>query len=147
MAYEGSSFYMSRDGANERYEAFHVPRDVERGWLAELTVRWVERLAEPGNWWSVSLLAHHTDFSYVAEVIASDPKGRLWERCAYLEHMLDYVSAAARRGQATRTDVTRAAERALALAGGLRRAAGSARSAARVDALSGQAESMLSSTG
>ena len=147
IAYEGSTFYMSRDGVEERYRDLHVPRDVEERWLAELTAGWIDRLAESGNWKSVHRLMHHADFTHVSTVVDSEPKGRLWERTAYLEEMLGYVGAAFSKSRATRDEVVGAAEKALASSDALRRAGRSTASRARVDALVRHAESMRSSTG
>ncbi|WP_460010528.1 hypothetical protein, partial [Mycobacterium avium] len=35
--YDGSRFYMSRDGVEAEYERFSVPKEVENKWLEELT--------------------------------------------------------------------------------------------------------------
>jgi hypothetical protein len=71
--YDGSEFYMSRDGADDEYLA---------------------ALDRPGNWKIVDFLAHHWDYSHVKELLSTVPRGAWWERVAYLEGLMDYVRKA-----------------------------------------------------
>jgi len=89
--YDGSRFYMSRDGVDVEYERYGVPPDVERAWLEELTAKKLELLASPGNWSVVSFLLHHGDTRHLTRLMETKPFGVVWERCAYLEKLLMYV--------------------------------------------------------
>ena len=91
--YDGSTFYMSRDGADREYRSYAVPGDLEREWLRELTARHLDALVKPGNWWTLNFLVHHRDTNYLERVIAAPPLGELWQRTAYLELLLEYISA------------------------------------------------------
>jgi len=90
--YDGSVFYMSRDGSDREYRAYGIPKEVEDQWLAELTERKLQRLDQPKNWWSLNFLNDHQDPRHLERVIASPPLGELWERTVYLELMLRYIS-------------------------------------------------------
>jgi hypothetical protein len=70
-----------------------VPRDLEREWLRQLTARHLAALVKPGNWWTLNFLVHHRDTNHLERVIATPPLGELWQRTAYLEFMLEYISA------------------------------------------------------
>ena len=91
--YDGSLFYMSRDGADREYQSYAVPGDQEREWLRELTAHHLAALVKPGNWWTLNFLVHHRDTNHLARVVATPPLGELWQRTAYLELMLEYLSA------------------------------------------------------
>jgi hypothetical protein len=110
--YDGSTFYMSRDGADREYKSYAVPLDLERKWLRELTARHLAALVKPGNWWTLNFLVHHRDTNHLELAIATPPLGELWQRTAYLELLLEYVSAcqsagASRARIATALDVVR----------------------------------------
>jgi len=97
FAYDGSTFYMSRDGVEEEYRALAVSKESERAWLAELTEQKLAALDQPGNWWTISFLLHHGDFEHSELVLAAAPNGVLWQQCAFLEFLLDYVEKARSR--------------------------------------------------
>jgi hypothetical protein len=89
--YDGSRFYMSRDGVDAEYERSGVPPEVERAWLEDLTAKKLGLLAAPGNWSVVSFLVHHGDTRHLARLVETKPLGVFWQRCAYLEGLLEYV--------------------------------------------------------
>lgn len=89
--YDGSTFYMSRDGADRRYAELGVPRAIEQAWLEELTDRKLAALDNAGNWWTINFLVHHQLAGHLARVVASEPRGELWERLSYLELLLKYL--------------------------------------------------------
>jgi Pyruvate/2-oxoacid:ferredoxin oxidoreductase delta subunit len=89
--YDGSRFYMSRDGVESRYANAGIPPSTEAAWLEELTQQKLAALQAKGNWRTVHFLEHHGDCRYLAEVVAVEPKGALWERCAFLEELLRYA--------------------------------------------------------
>jgi hypothetical protein len=93
--YDGSLFYMSRDGTDAEYVELRVPRRMERARLRELTRRKPAGLSRKGNWRVLNFRLHHSDYRHLAEVMAAEPKGMLWERCAFLERLLDYAKASA----------------------------------------------------
>ena len=65
FAYDGSLFYMSRDGSDRRYLEYRVPESVEQGWLAELTARHLASLDAKGNWRVINFLLSHRDSRYL----------------------------------------------------------------------------------
>src|SRR5260370_21335947 len=75
--YDGSTFYMSRDGADREYRSYAVPGDLERQWLRELTARHLDALVKPGNWSTLHFLLHHPDTHYLEHVIATPPLAAL----------------------------------------------------------------------
>lgn len=107
--YDGSTFYMSRDGADREYQSYGVPKDLEREWLRELTARHLAALDKPGNWWTLNFLVHHRDTNHLERVMATPPLGELWQRTAYLELMLQYISACQSAG-ASRARIASALE-------------------------------------
>jgi hypothetical protein len=107
--YDGSRFYMSRDGADREYESYGVSRDLERQWMRELTARHLAALNKPGNWWTLNFLVHHRDTSHLEVIIGSPPLGEVWQRTAYLELMLDYIGACQSAG-AARSQIASALE-------------------------------------
>jgi hypothetical protein len=89
--YDGSLFYMSRDGADRVYASYGIPRSTERQWLAELTARKLAALGSDGNWRVLNFLVGHRIDGHLDEVLAVKPLGKLWERTAFLEFLLAYV--------------------------------------------------------
>ncbi len=75
FTYDGSRFYMSRDGLEEDYLRFAVPREVEKAWLEEPTATKLQGLGEPGNWTSIYFLCHHNDTRHLHAVLHAEPLG------------------------------------------------------------------------
>ena len=73
--YEGSRFYMSRDGVDVEYERYPVPQQLERKWLEELTASRLDMLDRSGNWWVVHFLWHHRDSRHLSRLIQTKPLG------------------------------------------------------------------------
>jgi hypothetical protein len=139
--YDGSGFYMSRDGVDAEYERSGVPPEVERAWLEDLTAKKLELLTAPGNWAVVSFLLHHGDTRYLPRLVEAKPLGVFWQRCAYLEDLLKYVNRCSSEHGAA--DLRAATEYVLNEARLLARRVRSARSLARVSALVEAAEQGL----
>jgi hypothetical protein len=99
-AYDGSTFFMSRDGADEEYRSLQVPRGIEAMWLADLTARKVASLGQPDGAMAIVFLQHHQDFTHVVEVMATQPKGNGSDQLDYLRAALGYIVEAARHGAA-----------------------------------------------
>jgi hypothetical protein len=91
FAYDGSTFYMSRDGVEEAYRGAGVPPEVQSAWLEDLTEIKLRDLRQRGNWRVLHFLNHHADHGHIATVVKAEPKGLLWERCAFLEELLAYA--------------------------------------------------------
>ena len=98
--YDGSRFFMSRDDQERRYAEYGVPQSVERAWLAELTAQKLALLDKPGNYWVISFLWGHGNTNHLSKLIAAEPLGRLWERIAYLEELLQYIDRCRTAGEA-----------------------------------------------
>jgi hypothetical protein len=90
--YDGSLFYMSRDGADSQYAEMNIPKETETLWLEELTSEKVESLKSSGNWHAIHFFINHDDHRHVENIMAVTPKGELWEKCAFLEEFLKYLS-------------------------------------------------------
>jgi hypothetical protein len=103
--YDGSTFYMSRDAADREYAALDVPREVEYQWLAALTKEKLKALSEPGNWRVISFLTHHSDFGHLGEVLRANPMGVFWEKCAFLELVVQHGGEGYRARQLSRSDL------------------------------------------
>jgi len=131
--YDGSLFFMSRDGVDERFAAARVPRETQAHWLAELTERRLAALGEPGNHQPISFLIHHGDYTRLEPLARAEPLGFWWERCAFLEALLQYATD--RRQRARRWLVRATLQRVLDQANRLRRRARSEASRRRVDEL------------
>jgi hypothetical protein len=101
LHYLGSTFYMSRDDRLEpgetvaRFNSYGVPPALLEEWKAELTATQLALLDSTGNWRVVNFLVHHGDREHLDDLLATPPRGRLWERCAYLECLLKYVDRCA----------------------------------------------------
>jgi hypothetical protein len=70
--YDGSRFYMSRDGVEETYQSFRVPKHLESAWLQDLTRAKLRVLSRNGNWTVLEFLNHHADYGHLADVIDSE---------------------------------------------------------------------------
>jgi hypothetical protein len=92
LQYDGSRFFMSRDGVESDYLGAGVPRKVEKTWLEELKRKKLRQLSKKGNWWVLCFFRHHEDLGHLADFVQAEPEGVLWERCAYLEELLTYAS-------------------------------------------------------
>jgi hypothetical protein len=97
--YDGSRFYMSRDGVEAAYLEAGVPREVESAWLEELKQDKLRLLSQEGNWRVLHFFLHHADFGHLADFIRAEPRGMLWERCTFLELLLEYAGEVNRRGR------------------------------------------------
>ncbi|OBF13540.1 hypothetical protein A5730_02645 [Mycobacterium sp. ACS4054] len=93
--YDGSQFYMSRDGVEQEYLDCAVPGELEASWRRELTAAKLARLDQPGNWSTLDYLHHHNDTRYLHLVERTEPLGKFWERFAYLESLLKYTQQCA----------------------------------------------------
>jgi hypothetical protein len=98
MRYNGLHFHMLRDGVISEYRQANVPPETEAEWLERLTQRKLRGLAKDGNWKVVYFLNDHADYRYLARVLEAEPKGVLWEQCAFLDTLLDYARAAGKAG-------------------------------------------------
>ena len=96
--YDGSLFYMSRDGVEADYLKAGIPPEAETAWLMELTQDKLRLLSQEGNWIVLHFLNDHEDIGHLAEVVQADPKGKLWQRCAFLEEFLAYKNKVKRAG-------------------------------------------------
>ena len=90
--YDGSHFYMSRDGVDSQYAEINIPKETESLWLEELTSMKVESLKSSGNWSAIHFFINHDDHRHIENIMAVQPKGKLWEKCAFLEEYLKYIS-------------------------------------------------------
>ena len=97
--YDGSRFYMSRDGMEADYQEAGVPPQVETTWLKELKRDKLRLLARKGNWRVLDFFLHHADFGHLADFIRAEPRGVLWERCSFLEKLLTYAGEAKEAGR------------------------------------------------
>ena len=52
LQYEGSSFYMSRDGLKQEYVSHRVPRSLEAEWMRKLTEQRIGSLSASDDWWA-----------------------------------------------------------------------------------------------
>ena len=89
--YDGSLFYMSRDGVDRQYAKMNIPKETEAIWLEELTSKKVESLKSNGNWSAIHFFIHHGDHHHIENIMAVTPKGKLWEKCAFLEELQKYI--------------------------------------------------------
>lgn len=95
--YDGSLFYMSRDGVEEDFLKLHIPESMQAEWLEELTISKMKQLNSPGNWRVISFLIHHGDHRFFDQITAAKPLGKFWEKCAFLEDQFEYVKACRRK--------------------------------------------------
>ena len=142
IEFDGSEFYMSRDGVDVEFETLRVPRAKRREWMKELTAAYLQRLSEPGNWKSLSFFSHHWDYSHVRAALDAEPRGVWWEKVAYLEQLLDYVGKARFRFRALNGHYAEAAAVALRY-GELLQKSKNVDNARRIDALLAEARSVL----
>jgi hypothetical protein len=108
--YDGSRFYMSRDGVEDDYLRYSVPKHLETQWLEELTAAKLNMLETSGNWLVVHFLSSHSDTRHLARLTRATPRGEFWQRCAYLEELLRYVKMCAHAGAINEIQMREAAE-------------------------------------
>jgi hypothetical protein len=95
--YDGSQFYMSRDGVENDFLKLQIPKSMQAEWLGELTISKMKQLNSPGNWWVISFLIHHEDYRFFDQITSAKPLGKFWEKCAFLEDQFEYVKACRRK--------------------------------------------------
>jgi hypothetical protein len=132
--YDGSRFYMSRDGVEANYREAGVPPETEAAWLRELTRAKLDLLSREANWAVLQFLNHHEDPGHIDEVVCADPRGSLWQRSAFLEELLAYASLVKRSGGDPRT-IARAARKVIVEAERLLKRARSEDSTRRIQAV------------
>ena len=100
----GSGFLMFKadNGVINEYNSFNISKDQEKIWLNELTKIMLDKLNEPGNWWTIFFLNHHSDFKYLNRIFITKPMGNFNEKCAFLEELIKYAENAS----LTRTELT-----------------------------------------
>jgi hypothetical protein len=121
FAYEGSTFYMSRDGRDREFAAMQVPQALQQRWLNEMKAERLAALGDPGGWRSVSFLLHHSVSGHLQTVLGHVPLGKPWERTAYLELAVKYVEQCASKAEVGAADRRRALRAIQACAGELQR--------------------------
>ena len=89
--YDGSRFYMSRNGVEDEFAMCEVPAKVENQWLKELTDAKLQLLDVRGNWKIVQFLLHHGDTHHLSRLRSVSPLGVFWQKCAFLEELLKYL--------------------------------------------------------
>ena len=89
--YDGSTFYMSRDGVQKEFNSYSIPDSLQKDWLTELREQKLPKLNERGNWTTIHFLNHHRQKGYLDKLISVKPLGELWEKCAYLEGLIEYL--------------------------------------------------------
>jgi hypothetical protein len=99
VRYDGSRFYMSRDGVEADYMRARIPSEVEVTWLEELKRDKLRHLSQRGNWQVLHFFLHHADLGHLADFVQAEPGGMLWERCAYLEELLRYAGEVKKTGR------------------------------------------------
>jgi hypothetical protein len=139
--YDGSSFYMAHDGVAEEYRSANVPIEKEREWMADLTQQKLTALAENGNWQVVHFLNHHQDYQHLEKVMRTDAKGAFWERCSFLEGLLDYSIGSKQRS--SKSIMVAAISKVIDEAQKLVKAAKSEQSSRRASALVSKATASL----
>jgi hypothetical protein len=97
--YDGSRFYMSRDGREADYQEAGVPPEVEATWLEELKRDKLRLLSQKGNWQVLDFFLNHADLGHLADFIQAEPRGMLWERCSFLEKLLTYAGEVKNAGR------------------------------------------------
>lgn len=90
--YDGSRFYMSRDGVEDHYRKHGVPSELELQWLNELTQQKLENFHENGDCGVIHFLQHHGKYEYLELLLTVQPKGKLCEKCAFLEGLVRYIN-------------------------------------------------------
>lgn len=89
-AFGGSSLYLSREPAGDRYLEIAVPKELERQWLEELTVVELAHFTRRNNFQVIAFLNHHLDPRHLDAVLRANPRGRAWARRQFLLELLDY---------------------------------------------------------
>ena len=89
--YDGSRFYMSRDGVEEEYRSYEVPEQLRKEWLEELTATKLDMLDAGSSCSVVYFLLHHGDTRHLSRILRATPRGSYGQRCAFLEDVLNYV--------------------------------------------------------
>jgi len=93
--YDGSGLYMSRDGVEDEYRRYSVPKDLEKQWLEELTTTKLDMLESTDYWHVVNFLLNHRDTRHLPRLLHVKPHGKFGHRCAYLENLLLYIEMCA----------------------------------------------------
>ena len=91
IRFDGSRFYMSRDGVIEEYERYGVPPELEGSWLQELTDVHLAEIGSANGWRTVDFLLQHVMLDRLEQLLSPPPSGVLWQRCAYEEELLRYL--------------------------------------------------------
>lgn len=147
FAYDGSVFYMSRNGVDDEYRQYAVPKELEKQWMEELTATKLDLLDGPGYWHVASFLLHHRDTRHLTRLLNVKTRGESGHRCAYLEDLLRYVEMCVRVDAVNDIRVWEAAEYVLKQAQVLDADAGQGASRSRVSRILAAATELRSSTG
>ena len=82
---------MDREGIYPSYEKYGILKDQEKKWMKELTNVKLNELDLKGNWSSIFFLNHHSDFKHLDKILNSEPLGKYWEKCAFLEELFKII--------------------------------------------------------
>lgn len=145
FAYDGSMFYMSRDGVDFVYERFDVPQDVEAQWMAELADVKLAQLVSPRNGRVIRFFTAHRDPRHLRRFLDVEPLGDVVDQCVYLENLVEYVAMCRREDAVDETGVGEACDYLLRRARELRTASPDARSDDRIARLIAEVATLRSS--
>lgn len=95
MDHDGSAFHMERNDVLDRFTAASVPPEVQASWTRELLAERLAALDRPGNWRTVDTVLRHRALDELPALLAAEPRGRLWECCAFLELLLQVLDRCA----------------------------------------------------
>lgn len=91
MEYDGSRFYMSRDGIENEYASYGVTVATEIEWIQELENEKLKKIEEKGNWKVVYFFTNRHDYRYLDRFLDTVPRGNYTEKCAYLRSLIKAV--------------------------------------------------------
>lgn len=83
---------MDRDGMYPEYKKFNISEEQEKKWMNELTELKLDELKNKGNWNSIHFLIHHSNYNHLNEILNSEPLGKYWEKCAFLEKFYEMTN-------------------------------------------------------
>lgn len=90
--YDGSRFYMSRNGVEDEFAIYNISEALQKQWLLELREQKLAKLGERSNWRIIHFLNHHALEGYLDKLISNEPLGDFWEKCTYLEELVKYTN-------------------------------------------------------
>lgn len=89
--YDGSQFYMSHDGADEKYNKYNISKEIESVWKEELIIQRMHEYEVSSNFMKLHTLIYYSRFNLLEKIINVKVRGSYINKLVVLEMLIDFI--------------------------------------------------------